>query len=245
MSQDFWESAAAKEVADPPKTGFSGPPDGAMVIARTANQDDKEGAHPKLKDFTRKSDGKVFWKFKIPMQIVGGDNKITSNFVGRGFLFPDFYVEKSTEAELEARITAASAAGYESTEKRLRGTLKSLDKLPCSPELYNLMLDCLAPEGDDTQVRWSQCLATLGAKANAVGLTLESCNGNDQYLYAAAFRAVLMETSFEVIGKLYTPKDKDDGYTPQQTIGTIGAFTEAEAKRRKVKIIAPEAREEF
>jgi hypothetical protein len=247
---DFWSEAAAQEVAEPPKSTFEGLPDGAIVIVKTATSTDKETVHPKIKPITYKDkvtgEDKEFYKLKVPMQVIGGDSKILPKHVGKGWLFPEFNIEAPTAEQLEKRIASADANGWESTASRLRGMLKSLDKFPCDPELYNLILDCMTPKGPTTQARWQEAATALTTTAEEAGLTIESCHGNSQYLFAAAFHACLMAREYTVVGKLFTPKKKEGSqYDPQQTVGSIGSYTDAEAKRRKVKMIEPEAKDDF
>lgn len=247
---DFWSEAAAAEVAEPPKATFEGLPDGATVIVKTATSTDKETVHPKIKPINYKDkitgEDKEFYKLKVPMQVIGGDAKILPQHVGKGWLFPEFNIEAPTAEQLEKRIASAEANGWDSTAKRLKGTLKSLDKFPCDPELYNLILDTMAPEGPTTQARWQEATAALANAADEAGLTIESCKGNSQYLIAAAFHTCLMEREYMVVGKLFTPKKKEGSqFDPQQTVGSIGSYTTDEAKRRKVRIVEPEARDDF
>ena len=108
-----------------------------------------------------------------------------------------------------------------------------------SPELYNLILDTLAPEGADTQARYQAAMAKLSEKATALGQTPETFGGNTQLFIASVFKEILLDQSFSVIGRTYTPKQRAGSqFTPQQTIGSVGIDNEAERKRRKVAPIA-------
>ena len=249
MSSDFWSEAAAAEVAEPPKPSFESLPDKANVICRTTTGTDKETVQPKLREVEIKNGprtGETFYTIKVPMQVIGGDSKIMPQHVGKGYFFTEFNIEAPTAAQLEERIANAEANGWETTVNRLKGQLKSLDKFPCAPELYNLILDAMAPEGPTTHARWQETVAQLQSKAESAGLTIEACKNNSQYLIAAAFHACLMDRAYTVIGATYTPKKKENSqYKPQQTIGSIGSYTEAEAKRRKVRLIEAEVRDDF
>lgn len=241
---DFWDDSANSETPEPPKATYEGLPDGVNVIARTCSGQDKETVQPKIKDIDGKNG--TFYRFKLPVVVIGGESKVDPKFVGR-YLFLDLNVEKPTVEQLNKAIATATTNGNDATVKRLQGQLGALDKYPCAPELYNLILDTLAPEGEKASERWPVAVAQLKAKATEAGLTLASCKGNGQYLYAAAFKELLMGQSFTVIGKTYTPKQREGSdYTPQQTLGSIGVDSTEQRKKRKVALIdAPASEEAF
>ena len=248
---DFWQQASLAQVPEPPKNTYESLPDKVTVICKTTTSADKDIVQPKLREVNRKDGSGSFYTLKVPMQVIGGDAKIKPSHIGKGYFFPEFNIEKPTVEQLEARIASSEAAGYESTVNRLKGQLKSLDAFPVAPELYNFLLDSLVPEGPTTQARWQEAAAILSRKSESVGFTVdgvpaESFKGNTQYLIAAAFHAMLMDNSYTVIGGTYTPRQKPGSdYVPTQTVGSFGSYTEAESKRRKVKLIEAEAKDDF
>jgi hypothetical protein len=247
MGTDFWDDAANEDVPEPPKPSFDGIPDGLNVIARTCDQTDKPTVQPSIKPIESATGAfETFYKFKSPMVVVGGEAKLDPKFVGR-YVFVEFNVEKPTVERLNKSIATASANGNDATVKRLEGQLGALDKYPCAPELYNLILDTLAPAPGTAAERWVIARAMLGGMGKAKGYTLEACNGNSQYLYALAFKDLLLAQSYQVIGKTYTPKQREGStFEPQQTLGSIGSYTEDEAKKRKVKLMDnPNVKEGF
>ena len=232
---DFWDDAANSEVPEPPKPSYEGLPDGVTVLCRTTTSEDKETVRPIVKPIEGKNG--TFYRFKAPVIIIGGDNKVESKFVGR-YLFLDLTVEKPTKAQLEKAIVTSTAGGFESTTNRLKGQLGSLEKFPVSPELYNFILDTLAPEGTSTATRWAEAVSILKAKAKELKYTPEAFEMNTQLLYATTFKEVLLSQSYIVIGKTYTPKQREGStYVPQQTLGSIGSNGDEQRKKRKVRLM--------
>jgi len=240
---DFWNDAAENDVPEPPKPTYADIPDGMALLVRTTCSTDKETVHPKIKEIDGKSG--VFYRFKAPVVVLGGETKLDPKFIGR-YLFLDLNVEKPTEAQLEKAIATATANGNEATANRLKGQLSSLDKFPCAPELYNLILDTLAPEEGKANERWAKARAILAAKAQELDYTPAMFKNNTQYLYAETFKQVLMDGTYNLIGKTYTPKQREGStYEPQQTLGSIGVATPEQMKKRKVAVIAGLVKEEF
>lgn len=234
-TDDIW-GAPETDVPEPPKLNTD-LPDKATVILETLDGTAKETVQPKIKVFQRKDGSGDFIMLKLAARVIGGDANIKANHVGR-YLFKDFNVEKPTAEQLEERMAKLEpgSGGF----NRLKGQLSVIDKFPCDPELYNLILDTLAPEGKTTAERWAVAKARLGEQAKADGLTLAGAKGSTEILYGNAFCAVLKAGSVRLIGSTYTPKQKNPQYAPQQTFGSIGSFTDAEATRRKVKVIQKE-----
>ena len=232
---DFWDDAANSEVPEPPKPSYEGLPDGVTVICRTTTMEDKETVRPSIKPIEGKNG--TFYRFKAPVIIIGGDSKVDAKFMGR-YLFLDLNVEKPTRDQLEKGIATAKAGGFESTENRLKGQLGSLEKFPVSPELYNFMLDTLVPEGASAAARWAEAVGILKVKAKECGYTPSTFEGNTQLLYATTFKEVLLGKSFNVIGKTYTPRQREGStYVPQQTLGSIGSDGDEQRKKRKVRVM--------
>lgn len=236
MSEDnFWtlDDAAGADVPEPPKPTSNDLPDKAAVLVRTCDSEDKETVQPALKQFERKDGSGSFFRFKCPVQVIGGDAKITERHVGR-YLFTDFFVEKPTAAQLEARIATAQANGWDSSVKRHQATLADLDKYPCDPDLYHLILSTLAPSGNAAKDRWAQArgvMAPFGKDPAVFG-------GNKQLAVVAAFREALLAGRRTLIGVTHTPTKKEgDQYDPQQTVRYFGSDTAEERKRRKVRPI--------
>jgi hypothetical protein len=242
-STDFWNESSNTEVPEPPKASYDTLPDGVTIIARTTSSEDKETVHPKIKEFDGR-DG-PFYMAKFPLIVLGGDIKLPAKFIGR-YLFLDLGVEKPTVERLRGSIASAEAkSASDGLINRLKGQLGSLDKYPCGPELYNFILDTLAPEGESATTRWAQARAVLAAKAKELDYTPAMFKGNTQYLYAETFKQVLMDKQYTVIGRTYTPRQKEGSlYSPQQTLGSIGSDTEEQRKKRRVKIVEAIARDD-
>lgn len=236
MSVDFWDDASNEDVPEPPKPSFAGIPDGLTLIVRTTDRTDKDTIQPSIKEVDYND--QTFYKFKIPTVIVGGDAKLDPKYVGWK-VFLELNIERPTVEQLTKAIATATANDNKATVSRLEGQLKALDKYPCAPELYNLMLDTLAPEEGKAGDRWAAVKAVLATKGRELGYTPEMFKGNVQYLYAETFRQVLLASQYQVIGKTYTPKQRPGKtYQPQQTLGSIGSDTVEQRKSRKVALIA-------
>lgn len=148
----------------------------------------------------------VFRKFKTGLIIVGGEAKMQP-FKGR-YVFLETYIHKRPD---------------------------DTTKTPLSGALYNLMLDMLAPEGNDVGARWAVCLGVLKAKAQELGLTIEQFGGDGQLFLATLFKEVLSANQFKVIGRTYTPKKREGStFEPSQTVGSIEAYTPEVCAKRKV-----------
>lgn len=242
---DFWDDAAGNtDVPEPAKPVYDNIPDGVNLIVRTTCSTDKDTVHPKVKPIDRKDGSGEFYRFKAPVVVLGGEGKLDAKYVGR-YLFLDLNVEKPTVEQLTKAIATATANGNDATVKRFEGQLKALDKYPCAPELYNLILDTLAPEGDKAADRWPVAVAVLKAKAKEMGYTAENHKGNTELLFANTFKDVLLAGSYNIIGRTYTSKQKEGStFEPQQTLGSIGSDTEEQRKKRKVKLIDPPVKEE-
>jgi hypothetical protein len=152
-------------------------------------------------------------------------------------------VEKPTLDQLNTWLERAST---DAAKNRLNGQIKSHSKYPCSPELYNFILDTLVPEDGTAADRFPKAMAILGAKASLLGYTPETFGGNTQLLIATTFVQVLMSGTFTIIGKTYTPKQKEGStFAPQQKVGSIGIDNAEQRTKRKVTEIAKPSNEDF
>jgi hypothetical protein len=240
---DFWADSLEVDVPEPPKPVYEGLPDGVTIIARTTDATDKDTVRPSIKEIT--SPKGTFYRFKCPTVVIGGEAKVDAKFVGR-YLFLDLSIEKPTVEQLEKGIATATANGNEATANRLRGQLSALDKYPCAPELYNLILDTLAPTEDKAPERWAAAKAILASKAKELGYDPSKFNGNTQYTYAETFKQVLLAKQYTIIGKTYTPKAREGStYTPGQTLGSVGADGDEQRKKRKVALIEAKKEDVF
>jgi hypothetical protein len=140
---------------------------------------------------------------------VGGDANATK--YGGRYLFADFYIHKRPEDS---------------------------EKLPLSGALYNLMLDMLAPSGADIQTRWRLVLSQLAQAASEAGLNdIPALTGDPQLMYATAFVSLLGKQAYRVVGKTYTPKQREGSdFKPKVTLGSIEAMTPDVMAKRKVSV---------
>jgi hypothetical protein len=155
----------------------------------------------------------TFYKFSLGFIVKGGEEK-ARKYAGR-YLFADLYIHKRAEDS---------------------------EKLPLSGGLYNLMLDMLAPAGskDEIQTRWALALTKLKAAAEAAGITEPPRTdafpeGDKQLMLATAFVSLLQNESYPVVGKTYTPKQREGStFVPKQTVGSIEAATAENRTKRGV-----------
>lgn len=212
MTTDFWSDAAETTVPEPPRPQFSEVPDKAWVIVKNATREQKEGAQPKI--LTINGNDGDWYKFKTAFLVTGGDDKVKPAHVGR-YIFFECNTHRHPEKDNQA--------------------------MPCGGALYNLILDTLAPIDAPTSERWAKARAILagkGAELTSQGITLDSCNGDTQYLYAVAFKEVLLDKAYTVLGQTYTPKPRQGKtYQPGQTLGSITADLTANRTEKKVKVI--------
>jgi hypothetical protein len=208
---DFWDDAANNtDVAEPPKPQFADVPDKAWVLVKNATREHKEGAQPKIQSW--EWEGRTNYKFKTAFLVTGGDDKIKPNHVGR-YIFFECNAHRHPE--------------------------KDPSNMPCGGQLYNLILDTLAPVDAPTPERWAKARVILGAKAKEMNMTPDSCNGDTQYLYAVVFKEVLLDNVYSIIGQTYTPKKKEGKtFQPSQTIGSITANMTANRTEKKVRELA-------
>lgn len=207
-TSDFWDSAATQDVPPPPKPAFDTVPDKAWVLVANATRDQKEGAQPKIQTIPSvKGDGD-WYKFKTSFLVQGGDDKIKPAHIGR-YIFYECNTHRHAE--------------------------KDPENMPCGGQLYNLILDALAPIDAPVGERWAKARAILARKAAELALTPESCQGDTQYLYAVVFKEVLLDNAYTILGQTYTPKPKPGKtYQPGQTLGSITANMTANRTEKKI-----------
>jgi len=231
MSEDLFDRMANEEVAAPPSVGGSDLPDKLRVVVENCTAK-HGGAAPKVKPYGEGAN--AFHKFEMGLVLVGGEEK-AQPFAGR-FIFYKTNVHKPTEERVQQWIDNATTP---ETKKRHEGLMKALPKLPLNGDLYNMILDTLAPEDGDVQNRWQLAFSKLKTMKEAKSYTTEAFDNDVQLLIATCFKDILLEQKFQVIGQTYTPKGKPtDKYPPQQTVGSIKAFNAANAAKQKVSVFA-------
>jgi hypothetical protein len=220
---DFWAEASLEtDIVEPPRPQFDTVPDKAYVLIKNTTREHKEGAQPKI--ITATHGDNSWFKFKTAFLVTGGDDKIKPAHVGRYIFF-----ECSTHRNEE----------------------KDNPAMPCSGPLYNLILDSLAPIDAPTPERWAKARAILAKKGAELAkadppVTLESCNGDTQYLYSVTFKELLLDKSYQVIAQTYTPRPKPGkSFQPGQTVGSITADMTSNRTEKKVKLIEAESKGDF
>ena len=198
---------AAKAEVAPPPSAGADVPDNLRVLLENCT-----AANGKAAPLVKPIDGAngTFYKFNCGMIVVGGE-EAARKYNGR-YVFMDLYIHKRAEDS---------------------------EKLPLSGALYNLILDMLAPDGgkDALQARWAKVMGRLGAAATEAGYTLEGANGDAQMLYATTFAYLLNQEAFRVVGKTYTPKQREGStFKPKGTVGSIEAATSDTLTKRKVVV---------
>lgn len=225
---DLMQEMADREVVAPPQGGSSDIPDKLRVVVQNTTSENGKAA-PTVKDIGKE---KSFHKFKTGLIIVGGEKK-AEDYNGR-YIFLDYKVHKPTDEMLQDWLDKATDEGH---IKRLKAQITANPKLPLDGELYNFMLDTLAPTGEDVQDRWKRVMAVICAKATEKGYTGDAFGGDAQLMVATVFKDILLDNAYNVIGQTYTPKQRAGStYTPGQTLGSVEAFTEETAKKRKVAL---------
>lgn len=206
MTDSFWDLDNMPDVPEPPKPQYADVPDKAWVLIKNATREQKEGAQPKILTL----DGREgpWYKLKTGFIVVGGDTAIKPNHAGR-YIFWECSTHKNPE--------------------------KDPPNMPCHGQLYNLILDALAPVDEPVASRWQKARAILARKAAELAYTPETFQGDTQLLYASVFKEVLLDTAYTVIAQTYTPKPREGkSYQPSQTVGSICADLTANRTLHKV-----------
>ena len=226
---DLFDDMANAEVEAPPVSGGQDMPDKLRLVVENATAE-SGGAAPKIKPYG--ADENLFYKFETGLLVVGGVKEATP-FKGR-YIFVGFNTHKPTEARVQSWIDNSVDAR---ARERQEGLLKSLPKLPLGAEVYNMILDMLAPSSADVKERWQTAFATISKMKNLKGYTTEMFSGDIQLMIATCFKDILLDQKFQVIGQTYTPKKNEKStYEPRQTLGSIEACTPAQMAKRKVSL---------